>query len=152
MNRHHLFVASFVGITVAASAWAGDNGHGHGGNPPGIRTTIYVTRHPDDQIQLISTGPGTFAQDCNERACCVERATDLGIERSNGLADGFDQRGITSNLDEVIATHKPRTAQMVYQIAANAGLDVLRTPTSIRRPAMACTTSPPRLRSVVLGV
>lgn len=89
------------------------------------KTVIYVTRHADDAVQLVDLGGGLFQQDCNATACCVERRNELGLERSERLAQWFADQGITAELDEVIASHKPRTADTVRQIAVDAGLDLV---------------------------
>lgn len=105
----------FVLMTLSA-AWADDRND---------KTVIYVTRHADDQIAQLDLGGGLFQQDCTASACCTEVLNPLGVQRASSLADWFVDQGITAELDEVIATHKPRTADTVRQVAVDAGLDAV---------------------------
>lgn len=85
------------------------------------KTTLYFTRHGDDQKQLVSTGKGTFKENCNPLACCVEVLNPLGVERAARLADWFAKEQI--RIEMVIATHKPRTVATVRAVAANRSLN-----------------------------
>lgn len=114
-----------VGLLVLATS-AVALAHGHSDKIPKPRpgvTTLYVTRHADDMVQQVSTGPGTYKDDCDENACCIERLNPLGTERAADLAGYFKASGIDGYVDMVIATHKYRTVQTVVQIAHDAGLD-----------------------------
>ena len=89
----------------------------------GPKTTIYFTRHLNDQSKWVDAGTGVQHDTCiDNRKCCEQVLNPLGVERSNALARWFDEQHITRTLDRVIATSKPRTVASVVQIAQAAGL------------------------------
>jgi len=94
-------------------------------------TTVYITRHLDDQnkLALIDASTGTYQEVGTPKRTCIEQVLNpLGVERAKRLAAWFDQKNISPELSNVVATFKPRTAASVALIASNAGLPVVQVP------------------------
>ncbi|MCI0746719.1 MAG: histidine phosphatase family protein [Verrucomicrobia subdivision 3 bacterium] len=88
-------------------------------------TLVYFVRHAEDVPELVGSDPSftvTF-NNCNlDGSCCEEALNSLGKVRATVLADWFEEKGLTSTLTHVIASHKLRTRQTVAGIAQRAGL------------------------------
>lgn len=116
MKIQTLVCSAFAVIILATSAVAA--AHDNGG-----KTTLYFTRHENDQSKWVTIATGTQQDTCiANRACCEQVLNPLGETRAAQLAAWFDAHNLTRDIDQVIATSKPRTVATVAQIAANAGL------------------------------
>lgn len=87
------------------------------------KTILFFLRHTEPQTRLVSTGTGTFAEDCNpSRSCCTMTLNPLGLERRNAIAKWFADQGRAQTLTHLITTNKVRAVQTLETLANLSGL------------------------------
>lgn len=95
-------------------------------------TDFWISRHGEDQIDLVDIGNGNFQENCNNVGCCIESHNVLGEKRAELLAQFFKKSNLLNRFTHVIASHKVRTNQLVGPTANAAGISIQQTPAGVR--------------------
>ncbi|MBI3939512.1 MAG: hypothetical protein HY315_01635 [Acidobacteria bacterium] len=96
------------------------------------KTFLFFVRHAEPQTKLISTGSGTWVEDCNpSRSCCTTILNPLGIWRRDALAQWFVDQGLARTLTHLIGDNKQRTVETLQKLAIVSGLKVQQYPPNV---------------------